>query len=140
MERVFVLLEQAEEEKLESTQGSSLGSSQGSSLGSSQGTVEVKPEPEAAEAPTLTAKVGPPPPKKKRKSLMARMQGEVTDLTLPAENLKKEVHEYLGAMIFEHQSPLEWWKTHEIMYPNVASLAKKYLSIPPTEVNYNKYL
>lgn len=61
MERVFVLLEQAEEEKLESTQGSSLGSSQGSSLGSSQGTVEVKPEPEAAEAPTLTAKVGPPP-------------------------------------------------------------------------------
>ena len=132
MERVFDLLE-AEEERMKSSEDSQESSS---SQSASQGTV-VKVEP--AE-PTVTARL---PNSKKQKtvsSLMDRMQGQVTDLTQPAENLKKEVQEYIGAMIRINQTPLQWWAVHEVMYPNVARLAKQYLSIPPTEVNNNQII
>lgn len=131
MERVFLLLEEAEEERLKSSQDSQESSS-------SQGMVnQVKVEPgEPTGTATVTARLGPPKPKKQKsvRSLMDRMQGEVTDLTQPAENLRKEVHEYLGAMVRVNQTPLQWWALHEVTYPNVARLAKEYLSIPPTEV------
>lgn len=134
MERVYVLLEQAEEEKqaAPSSQGSEAGIqlSQGSQSG-------IKVEPSTSEptaTPTLTSTSGMKIVKK-MKSLFSRMAGEVQDLTQPAENFRKEVFEYLGSSVRVDQTVLDWWKTHEVTFPNVAKLAKAYLSIPPTEVN-----
>lgn len=85
---------------------------------------------------TVTATVSQPPKKKqKKKSLLQRMAGEVTDLTQPAANLKKEVSEYQGAMVRADVGPLEWWARHAYAFQNVAELAREYLSIPPTEVS-----
>lgn len=69
------------------------------------------------------------------------MQGEVTDLTIPTENLRKEVQEYLGAVVKKEFSkrPLEWWALHQVCFQNVAELARYYLAIPPTEVIYLIY-
>jgi hypothetical protein len=33
---------------------------------------------------------------------------------------------------------LEWWKTRASKYPLIVALAKKYLGIPATSVNYRK--
>lgn len=126
MERVYDLLEQTEGERNQSQNPESSQSSTSSqSSGSSQGSV-VKME----------VDVGPPK-LKKRRSLMSRMEGDVTDLTLPAENIRKEVSEYLGVVLKKDKTPvnpLAWWAVHEVVYPNIAQLAKNYLSIPPTEV------
>lgn len=88
--------------------------------------------------------LGEPPKKKKRqkKTLLDRMQGQVTDLTVPTENLRKEVNEYVGAMVKAGMSPLQWWAIHSVSYQNVADLARYYLAIPPTEVinNYSQFL
>ena len=97
----------------------------------------VKVEPGTA---TVTAAVDGPPKKKQKKSLQDRMLGEVTDLTVPAENLRKEVQEYVGAMVKAGQTPLQWWAIHSVSYPNVAELARSYLAIPPTEVIKCKFI
>ena len=134
MERVFDLLEE-EEERVKSSEDS-----QESSSSQSAASQVVKVEP-AEPTVTVTARTNSSSKKQKTvRSLMDRMQGQVTDLTQPAENLKKEVQEYIGAMIRINQTPLQWWALHEVMYPNVARLAKQYLSIPPTEVNNNQII
>lgn len=75
-----------------------------------------------------------PPRKKQRRSLADRLAGDVTDLTRPADNLRKEVSDYISAMVRAGVSPLEWWSRHSCGFQNVADLAREYLSIPPTEV------
>ena len=136
MERVYDLLEKAEEmESAASSQGSEAGSQL--SQGSQSGSIKVEagtPEPTLTATPTVTASSGMKI-LKKRKSVLSRMAGEVQDLTQPAENFRKEVGEYLGSSVRIDQTVLDWWKTHEVTFPNVAKLAKAYLSIPPTEVN-----
>lgn len=77
-----------------------------------------------------------PPKKKQRKSLSHRMAGDaaqVTDLTKPAESLKKEVADYMSAR--SGMSPLEWWSKASFSFPNIGELAREYLCIPPTEVS-----
>ena len=76
-----------------------------------------------------------PPRKKAKKSLLSRMIGEVCDITAPAENLRKEVAEY-QASVPRTANPLQYWALHQTLFPNVAELAKDYLSIPPTEVRH----
>lgn len=138
MQRVYDLLEQAEEEQLSASQASSTSSNSSQSSFQSSQEVPVKTESDLPQSesivaiPTLTARNGTK--QKKRKSLMSRMVGEVTDLTQPAENIRKEVQDYLATLPKDGQTVLEWWAIHEVTFPNVARLARNYLSIPPTEV------
>ena len=63
------------------------------------------------------------------------MAGDVVDLTKPAATLRKEVAEYQAAMVRAGVGPLEWWASYAVSFQSVASLAREYLSIPPTEVS-----
>lgn len=128
MERVFELLEGIEARRAQEKAGQDQGTegSQWSQAGPSQ--PAVKQEPDVDDVPDM-----PAPKKKSRKSLASRMTGEVCDLTVPAENLRKEVAEY-QASVPRTTNPLEYWAMHHNLYLNIAVLAKQYLSIPPTEV------
>uniref|UniRef100_A0A1A7WX42 HAT C-terminal dimerisation domain-containing protein n=2 Tax=Iconisemion striatum TaxID=60296 RepID=A0A1A7WX42_9TELE len=47
------------------------------------------------------------------------------------EVIEIELKSYLQALDVEGEvDPLEWWQLHQANFPRVASLAKKYLSIP----------
>lgn len=80
-----------------------------------------------------------PPPTKKRKLLTFLQKSSATSeesgsLT-QEERLKKELEAYLlcpKLSISSHTSVLEWWKTNENNYPNLATLARKYLCICAT--------
>lgn len=61
---------------------------------------------------------------------------EVTDRTVPAENLRTEVAEY-QFLVPRNTNPLVYWALHQNLFQNIAVLAKDYLSIPPTEVRKN---
>ncbi|KAH8019297.1 hypothetical protein HPB51_018809 [Rhipicephalus microplus] len=51
------------------------------------------------------------------------------------ESVPSQVAEYLGAPVLPRsENPLEWWKTHgSRLYPALAKVAQKYLSIPATQ-------
>lgn len=47
--------------------------------------------------------------------------------------VQQEVSNYLSeACIGEDDDPLQFWKTNQDKYPNLANVAKKYLCIPAT--------
>lgn len=46
----------------------------------------------------------------------------------------KEIQKYLCIDSTSECKPLEWWKTYQSQLPHIASLARKYLSIPSTSV------
>ena len=57
---------------------------------------------------------------------------EYADLT---KTLKKSVLDYVTAEYSDpdsESSPLAWWKVHEVNFPLISRLAKKYLCIPAT--------
>ena len=122
MERVYDLLEKREIERERPTD---------SSTESDTELPVVKPEPvdPTQQDPSQPCK------KRQRKSLTRRMAGDVVDLTKPAATLRKEVAEYQAAMVRAGVGPLEWWASYAVSFQSVASLAREYLSIPPTEVS-----
>lgn len=136
MRRVYDLLEMREAER-ESQHAAELSQ-----------LLPVKTEPDAA--PTVTAATQSsdssqpepmatqPPKKKQKRSLAHRIAGDVTDLTKPTDNLRKEVSDYTNAMVRAGMGPLEWWAKFAPGFQNIAELAREYLSIPPTEVSVSE--
>ncbi|XDV44730.1 hypothetical protein PO909_012970, partial [Leuciscus waleckii] len=78
-------------------------------------------------------------PKPKRRSGLADLLGETFSTTAPQKSAftqaEEEVKRYQEASPLPlEENPLNWWKAHETMYPYLAKLAKRYLSIPATSV------
>lgn len=78
-----------------------------------------------------------PPPKKSALAelfspLFTTEQANQPDLR---QQSKDEVYAYMAKdCIPIDSSPLDWWKAHESLYPNLAMLAKLYLAVPATSV------
>ncbi|KAL2098424.1 hypothetical protein ACEWY4_007631 [Coilia grayii] len=86
--------------------------------------------PAAEDDPELTH------PTKKKKNLGSYFKKAVQPSThsLPSRaSIELELSMYLQAPVPDSETdPLEWWKQHELNFPIVARLAKKYLCIPAT--------
>lgn len=87
---------------------------------------------------------GSPPPAKKAKrslgSLFKENDTEYCDLPAsisPEQKIKREIDTYLTReqKLDVEQNPLDWWKTHESMYPLLAKVSKKYLCPPATSTS-----
>ena len=50
------------------------------------------------------------------------------------EQIEDEVNRYISQPVDRKVKPLEWWKSHEVLYPRVARLAKEILAIPASSV------
>lgn len=91
---------------------------------------------ETAVASTSTEAAADDPPAKKKKTLASYFKKAVpaSAHTLHnRENIELEVAMYLQAPGPDSEAdPLEWWKQHEVTFPSVARLARKYLCIPAT--------
>ncbi|XP_030235893.1 zinc finger BED domain-containing protein 1-like [Gadus morhua] len=79
-------------------------------------------------------------PQPKRRSGLADLLGETFSTTAPLKSAfskaEEEVNRYQEASPLPlEENPLNWWKAHEKMYPFLAKLAKRYLSIPGTSVS-----
>jgi len=130
MHRVFDLLEVKEAQRARS-QREGADSADADMLAIKQ----EKGDAAATAAQSSQAEPTQPPRKKQRRSLADRLAGDVTDLTRPADNLRKEVADYTSAMVRCGMGPLEWWSRFSCGFQNVADLAREYLAIPPTEVS-----
>ena len=79
--------------------------------------------------------VGEPSKKKKRflgKDL-ASSDDESDEGENQNENTEKELERYLlEKKLKSDEDPLLWWKQHKLLYPNLARLARKYLSVQGT--------
>ncbi|XP_077094330.1 E3 SUMO-protein ligase ZBED1-like [Siphateles boraxobius] len=90
-----------------------------------------------AEMPESETSSSPPPPKKSAMaevfgSLFATSQMDHTDLK---QKVKEEVHAYIAKESTSLESdPLDWWRSNETIFPNLAKLAKCYLAVPATSV------
>ncbi|CAB5381282.1 unnamed protein product [Rhizophagus irregularis] len=64
---------------------------------------------------------------------------ELIDLNLVTANPFSELESYLDPIrtpIADHSvNPFEWWAIRKTQFPNVAKLARKYLSIPGSSVS-----
>ncbi|XP_039618326.1 E3 SUMO-protein ligase ZBED1-like [Polypterus senegalus] len=89
--------------------------------------------PAAEDNPELPC---PHPTKKTKKSLGSyfKKAGQGTTHSQPSRALiELELSMYLQAPGPDTETdPLEWWRQHELSFPSVARLAKKYLCIPAT--------
>lgn len=78
----------------------------------------------------------PHPTKKTKKSLGSyfKKAGQGTTHSQPSRaSIELELSMYLQAPGPDSETdPLEWWRQHELSFPSVARLAKKYLCIPAT--------
>ncbi|XP_067270785.1 E3 SUMO-protein ligase ZBED1-like [Pseudorasbora parva] len=74
--------------------------------------------------------------KKQRKSLgsfFKKPAAEMTTSLSDTEKIEAELNSYLhGSLADSESNPLTWWKVHEVNFPNISCLAKKYLCIPAT--------
>lgn len=81
------------------------------------------------------AEVAVPPDAKKKKSLASFFKespATCTKLT-ERETVEHELSSYLQSVCIESDAdPLKWWKEHEVAFPALSNLAKKYLSVPAT--------
>lgn len=77
----------------------------------------------------------PPPDKKARKSLGSFFK---TKSAMPAalqleEAIASELNSYLlSPSIDSEEDPLKWWRLHQINFPRMSMVAKKYLCVPAT--------
>ena len=79
-------------------------------------------------------------PQPKRRSGLADLLGETFSTTAPLKSAFSQAEEeekrYQEASPLPlEENPLNWWKAHEKMYPFLAKLAKRYLSIPGTSLS-----
>lgn len=97
---------------------------------SDQGTAGSPSQPH--EAPTVSE---PEPPKKKTLGSFFKKATTSSATATPSlrELMKTELSAYLQSVSADSESdPLQWWKDHEEMFPNLKNLAKKYLCVPAT--------
>ncbi|KAI2666742.1 E3 SUMO-protein ligase ZBED1 [Labeo rohita] len=92
--------------------------------------VATQPETEEAVADPAV------PAKKKHKGLGSYFKKKATQQVPPLSNrnlIDFELKSYLQAMETDSDTdPLQWWKLHEMNFPKLSNLAKKYLCIPAT--------
>ncbi|KAL7824411.1 hypothetical protein SRHO_G00294770 [Serrasalmus rhombeus] len=72
---------------------------------------------------------------KKKRSLASFFQQSTTTSTTftQREAIENEFSSYLLSVCLESDAdPLKWWKEHEVAYPALSCLAKKYLCVPAT--------
>jgi hypothetical protein len=76
------------------------------------------------------------PPAKKRKTLSSffkKSTASCTTTVTTREAVENELSSYLmAACIDSEANPLQWWKDHEVAFPALSCLAKKYLCVPAT--------
>ena len=91
-----------------------------------------------SNTPQSSAAAVCPPAKKKRTlgSLLKMGETEETGSSaqvLPGEAINVELSLYLQEVRLDAESdPLEWWKLHEITFPMLSKVAKKFLAVPAT--------
>ncbi|KAJ8369457.1 hypothetical protein SKAU_G00094850 [Synaphobranchus kaupii] len=89
--------------------------------------------PTVSEPADLEAAVAP---KAKKKTLASFFkQHTTTTSTAPTkkEAIQNELSSYLQSPSVESDTdPLKWWKDHEVVFPALSHLAKKYLLVPAT--------
>lgn len=83
-----------------------------------------------------SAIAGPVPPiTKKKKTLVSFFVQDATPYSsfTPRESIENELSSYLQSVCLESDAdPLQWWQEHEVAYPALSTLAKKYLCVPAT--------
>ncbi|XP_076325046.1 E3 SUMO-protein ligase ZBED1-like [Tachypleus tridentatus] len=95
----------------------------------SSNTAEVKKEPEADE-------VTEPPVKKPIMSkVLSYVMGDTVDLTEGSDvsSVEEELADFVREPL-RPPNPLQWWSVYRSRFPSIASVARKYLSIPGTSV------
>ncbi|XP_048037844.1 E3 SUMO-protein ligase ZBED1-like [Megalobrama amblycephala] len=95
-----------------------------------QGTAEL-----AASLPQDATTVSQPEEPLRKKSLGSFFKTAATSsATLSQRELiEKELSAYLQSVNVDSEAnPLQWWKDHEEMFPNLKNVAKKYLCVPAT--------
>ncbi|KAI7790592.1 putative zinc finger BED domain-containing protein 1-like [Triplophysa rosa] len=71
--------------------------------------------------------------KKSLGSFFKKPAAEMTSLS-ETEKIEAELNNYLHGPLADGESnPLTWWKVHEVNFPNISRLAKKYLCILPQQ-------
>lgn len=75
-----------------------------------------------------------PPIAKKRKTLASFFEQDASPSNLtPRESIKNELSSYLQSLCLDSKAdPLQWWREHQVAYPALSSLARKYLCVPAT--------
>ena len=73
------------------------------------------------------------PPKKKTLGSFFKRATTSFATSSQRERIETELSAYLQSVDADSESdPLQWWKTHEEMFPNLKNVAKKYLCVPAT--------
>ena len=81
------------------------------------------------------AAVAVPPTAKKKKSLASFFEHGTPTSTTQTQTgaVENELSSYLLSLCVESNAdPLKWWKNHEINFPTLSRLAKRYLCVPAT--------
>lgn len=97
---------------------------------SDQGTAESSAS-QPHQAPTVSEPAEPP----QKKTLGSFFKRATTSSATSSqrERIETELSAYLQSVDADSESdPLQWWKTHEEMFPNLKNVAKKYLCMPAT--------
>ncbi|XP_059916719.1 E3 SUMO-protein ligase ZBED1-like [Gadus macrocephalus] len=71
------------------------------------------------------------PPAKKRKTLSSFFKKSTPSCTTTVTT-REAVENELSSYIDSEANPLQWWKDHEVAFPALSCLAKKYLCVPAT--------
>ncbi|XP_063763471.1 E3 SUMO-protein ligase ZBED1-like [Eleginops maclovinus] len=94
--------------------------------------VPIVPEPADGEATVA--------PKAKR-TLASFFRQRTATTTAPTKRgaIENELSSYLqSASVESDTDPLKWWKEHEVVFPALSHLAKKYLLVPATSSPFRK--
>ncbi|CAM4494650.1 unnamed protein product [Leuciscus chuanchicus] len=85
--------------------------------------VPTVPEPADGEAAVA--------PKAKRLASFFKQHTATTTAPTKREAIENELSSYLqSASVESDTDPLKWWKDHEVFFPSLSHLAKKYLLVP----------
>ena len=82
---------------------------------------QIKVEKEESEEPPV------------KKSLVDCLMGDVIIDITNEDSVEKEVNDYFAEVV-RMSCPLDWWRVSQVRFPNVALLARKYLTIPGTSI------
>ncbi|KAL2081911.1 hypothetical protein ACEWY4_021729 [Coilia grayii] len=76
----------------------------------------------------------PAPPVAKKKTLASFFEQDATPSAFsPRESIQNELSSYFQSVCLDSKAdPLQWWREHEVAYPALSSLARKYLCVPAT--------